>query len=127
MLIIQVNQVNQKSVIFLAVDKVFKFQSDAWNRCHDVLIMSLNLSNIAVLKIHSIDYDCSIARISKSDAINLIQNIDLSKKWNIMKHKKLLSHIKKGEEIITFRDIETEKHKFYRDKSHRRWKDVDLF
>ena len=34
-----------------------------------------------------------------------------------MKHKNLFSHIKSGKEILSFGDIEIEKHKFYRYKS----------
>ena len=35
------------------------------------------------------------------------------KKWNVIKHKDLLSHIKMDKEITTFGDIKTEKHKFH--------------
>ena len=43
-------------------------------------MMSMNLSNIAILKIKNTDCCCIIARISKSEAINLMKNIDLTKK-----------------------------------------------
>ena len=33
----------------------------------------------------------------------------MSKKWNIIKHKNLLSYIKMGKEILMFQDIEIEK------------------
>ena len=39
------------------------------------------------------------------------------KKWNIIKHKNLLSHIKIGKEIFTFSETEIGKNKFYRHKS----------
>ena len=42
--------------------------------------MSMNLSNIATLKIENAVYHCIISGISKSEAINLIQNIDLTVK-----------------------------------------------
>ena len=45
-----------------------------------VLIMSINLSDIAIVNIKVSDYCCIISRISKNEAINLIQNIDLTKK-----------------------------------------------
>ena len=61
-------------------DKRFKFQPDVCNDCHDVLMMSTNLSNIAILNLLSADYCCIIRRISKSVAINMMQNIDLTKK-----------------------------------------------
>ena len=40
----------------------------------------MNLSNIFILKIKSADYYCIITGISKSEAINLLQNIDLTEK-----------------------------------------------
>ena len=33
------------------LDKAFKFVSDAWNGCINVLVMSINLNDIAVLNI----------------------------------------------------------------------------
>ena len=49
----------------------FKFQPDVCNRCHDLLMMSMNLSDIAILNIKGSDYRCIISLISKNDAINL--------------------------------------------------------
>ena len=40
----------------------------------------MNLSIIAVLNIEEFDYCCIISRISKNEAIKLMQNVDLSKK-----------------------------------------------
>ena len=40
-------------------------------------MMSMNLNDIAILNIHSADYRCIISGISKSEAVNLLQNIDL--------------------------------------------------
>ena len=73
--------------------KGFKFQSYVYNRCHDLVMMSMNVSNIAILNIKCADYRCIISGISKSKAINLMQNINLTKKQDI-KDKHLLSHIK---------------------------------
>ena len=39
------------------------------------------------------------------------------KKWNIIKHKNLWSHIKMNKEILTFGDIDVEEDKFYWHKS----------
>ena len=58
----------------------FKFQSNVCNRCHDLLMMSINLSDIAILNIKDSDYRCSISSISKNEAINLMQNADLTEK-----------------------------------------------
>ena len=47
----------------------------------------MNLSDIATLNIKSACYHCVISRISKSEAINLMQSNDLTKKtgtlWSI--------------------------------------------
>ena len=58
----------------------FKFQPNVCNRCHDLLMMSMNLSCIAILNIKGCDYRCIISLISKNEAINLMQNADLTKK-----------------------------------------------
>ena len=42
------------------LDKDFKFQPDVCNSCHDVLMMSMNLSNTAVLNIHRVDYPWNV-------------------------------------------------------------------
>ena len=51
------------------LDKRFKFQLYACNVCHDVLMMSMNLTtitgDITSLKIHGADYRCIITRTSK--------------------------------------------------------------
>ena len=53
------------------LDKGFKFQPYGCNRCHDLLMMSMNLSDIAILNIKSAGYCCIISIISKSDGVNL--------------------------------------------------------
>ena len=60
-------------------------------------MMSINLNVIAILNIHSVDYHYIIHRISKSEAVNLQQNADLSeKKQEIIKNIFSLSCIKDG-------------------------------
>ena len=39
----------------------FKFQPNACNRCHDLLMMSMNLSGIAILNIQGSDYAVLLA------------------------------------------------------------------
>ena len=56
----------------------FKFQPNVCNRCHDLLMMSINLCNIAILNIKGSDYCSIISLISKNEAINLLQNADLT-------------------------------------------------
>ena len=59
---------------------IFKFQPNVCNRCHDLLMMSMNLSNIAILNIKGSDYYYIISLISRTQAINLMQNADLNEK-----------------------------------------------
>ena len=69
----------------------FKFQINVCSGCHNAVMMSMNLSNIAILKIHGADYHCIITANSKSEAKNSIQKADLKdKKQNVTKHKNLL-------------------------------------
>ena len=78
-----IRQVNQKSVIchdWYFLDKRFKFQADVCNGCHDILMMSMKLSDIANLNIHGADYCCIISGISKSEAIKVMRNINLAEK-----------------------------------------------
>ena len=58
----------------------FKFQPNVCNRCHDLLMMSINLSEIAILNIKGSDYRCIISLIIKNEIINLMQNADLTEK-----------------------------------------------
>ena len=47
-----------------------KLQPNVCNRCHDLLMMSANLSDITLLNIKDSDYCCNIGLISKIKAIN---------------------------------------------------------
>ena len=54
-------------------------------------MMSIKLNNNDILNIKGADYCCIISRTSKSEAINLMQNIDLTEKGKKnKKHKHLL-------------------------------------
>ena len=64
----------------------FRFQLDVCNECHGVLMMFLNLSNIAISNICGFAYSCIIITISKIEVVNLLQNVDLSEK---MEHWKI--------------------------------------
>ena len=46
------------------LNKGFKFQPYICNRCHDLVTMSMNLSDIAISSIKGSDYRCIISRIS---------------------------------------------------------------
>ena len=54
----------------------FRFQPYLGNRCHDLLMMSMTLSDIP----KGTDYCCILTEISKSERINLMQGIDVTEK-----------------------------------------------
>ena len=58
----------------------FKFQPNGCNRRHDLLVMFIKLSDIAILNIKGSDYRCIIRLFSRNEAINLTQNADLTEK-----------------------------------------------
>ena len=60
------------------LDKDFKFQTNLCIGCRDLLMMSVNLSDIAISNIKSADYCCIISGISKCYSINLMQNVNLT-------------------------------------------------
>ena len=66
------------------LDKGFKFQRYVYNGCHDVLMMSIELNDIALLDINGADYHCTINEISKIDAVNSLKNVDLTEKKAIL-------------------------------------------
>ena len=59
---------------------MLKFQTNICNRCHDLLMVSISLNDIAVLNIKGSDYHCIISLISINEAINLLQNTDFTEK-----------------------------------------------
>ena len=61
------------------LNKGFKFLPNVSNRCHDLLI-SMNLSDIVILNIKGSDYCCISSRMSKNEAINVMENADLTEK-----------------------------------------------
>ena len=69
---INVNKISDICHCWYSLNKGFKFQPNICNGCHDLLIISMNLCDIAILNIKSADYHCVISRISKSEAITLM-------------------------------------------------------
>ena len=77
--------VHQKSVTIVNIchywyflNYSFKFLPNVCNRYHDLLMMSMNPSDI--LNIKGYDYWCIISLITKIEGINLMQNVDLTGK-----------------------------------------------
>ena len=54
------------------LNKGFKLQPNVCNRCHDLLMMSMSLSDIAISNIKSADYSSIISGISKNQDISLM-------------------------------------------------------
>ena len=52
----------------------FKFKNYLYNGCHDLTMLSVNISDIAIITVKNVDYRCFIHNISRSDAINLLKN-----------------------------------------------------
>ena len=79
---IDVNEASaSKEVWYLSilVNYSFNIQRNVCNRYHYLLMVSRNLSNIAILNIKSADYRCIISGIRANEAINLMQNVNFTK------------------------------------------------
>ena len=55
-------------------NNVFEFQYSVCNCCHDLSMMCLNVNDIAIITVKNVDYRSIIYSISKSEAINLLEN-----------------------------------------------------
>ena len=94
----------------------FRFQLNSCNRCHDYLMMPMNLTNISILSIKSYDYLCIVNLFRKNEVIFKILKLNAKclfdqNKHNIIEHKNLLSDLKMHKEILTFGNIKIEKNK----------------
>ena len=59
--------------------------------------MPMNLSDICILNIKGSDYCCIVRLIGKNEAINLMQNVDLTEKSRTLSNiKKLIFVYKNG-------------------------------
>ena len=63
----------------------FKFQDYVCNGCHGLTTLSVNISDIAIIIVKSVDYRCIITNVSKSEAINLLKNPVLENRRYILK------------------------------------------
>ena len=89
-----IKQLHQKShylplslLVFLKYN--FNFQPNVCNRCHDLFMMSINLSEIVILNIKCSDHRCIINLIGKNEAIKLLINADLTEKSGKLQIKKI--------------------------------------
>ena len=58
------------TISFLIMDSNFNI----CNGCHDLTMLSVNISNIAIIIVKYVDYRCIIHNIRKSEAVNLLKN-----------------------------------------------------
>ena len=63
------------------------------NRCHDLLVMSVNLSDIGILNIKGFDYRCIINLIIKDEAKKLLLVANLTEESRILYNIKIGLHI----------------------------------
>ena len=52
----------------------FEFQYSVYNGCHNLSMLCIDISDIAIITVKNVDYCCIIRNISKSEAINLLEN-----------------------------------------------------
>ena len=52
----------------------FKFQDSVCNGCQYLTMLNVNISKIAIVTVKNGDYRCIIKNLSKSEAINLLEN-----------------------------------------------------
>ena len=52
----------------------FKFQDSVCNGCEYLTMLNVNISKIAIITVKNVDYRCIIKNLSKSEAINLLEN-----------------------------------------------------
>ena len=65
-------------------------------------LVKIKISDTAILNISGADYGCIRNIIGKNEAINLVKNINLTKKRGTLQNVNLFSYIKVVKEIITF-------------------------
>ena len=58
---------------YFFLNQEFKFQDYVCNDCHDLTMLSVNISNIAIFTVKNVDYCCNIHKISKYETINLLK------------------------------------------------------
>ena len=62
-----------------------KFQDSVCNGCHNLTMLIVNISDIAIITIKNVDYRCIIHNINKSEAINLLKKYVLENREYIYK------------------------------------------
>ena len=74
MILLKLTTVKNICLVTIVFFYGFKFQDSFCNGCQCLAMLSVNISDIAIITIKGIDYCCIIHGISKSEAINLLEN-----------------------------------------------------
>ena len=53
----------------------YKFESNACNKRHNVLMAAYELKNIGILNVNCADHRCILCGISRNEAVNILSNI----------------------------------------------------
>ena len=62
------------------LDKKFNYQPNLCNVCHDLMQKAMNFNDVAIVSMKGSDYRIHFWYMSKSDAINLLNNSVLDNK-----------------------------------------------
>ena len=79
----------------------FKFHDSVHNDCHDLTMLSVNISDITIITVKNNDY-CIIHNISKSEVINLLESAVLEKSGYIQKNIILILSLFKTSVFLFF-------------------------
>ena len=85
---IDVNKTNESKQCMIChywyfLDSRYKYQPEVCYSCHDISMAAYELGNIAILNIKGVDYRCFIWDMSRSEAINRLNNSKLDDKESL--------------------------------------------
>ena len=82
--LISISQINQKECMICHYwyfrDIGYKYEPYVCKGCHDISMVVYDLKDFMILNIECIDYKCYVFNMSKTDAINLLNNSLLDNK-----------------------------------------------
>ena len=61
-------------ILLLVFNHGFKFQDSVCNVCHNLTMLSVNISENAIITIKNVDHHCIIHNISESESINSLES-----------------------------------------------------
>ena len=81
------------SVTISFLDKEFRFESSVWYGCHDILMMSSDITSVTIFSVYGVVYRCIIFSISNGEATNLLKSAGLSENIESLQNIKNLFFI----------------------------------